>query len=138
MKVYANRIGTKLMNLLSAAPVAVTTNGTAYRILPNQADLQTDAQQEFKFVTSLTVSGGVTSPTAQLVIQGSADGVAWVDLVSGTSRGQAGTFPELIDSTSAGLLPWVRARLVLDGGTPPNVYGTVELVSTGAFQISTT
>ena len=137
MKCYANRITTKPLNIPSTAPVAVTTNGTGYRVLPGQSDDQSDAQQEFKFVTSLTFSGGVTSPTAQLVIQGSADGAAWVDLVSGASRTEAGTYVETLDSTSVGLLPWVRARLVLAGGTPPTVYASVEIVSNGPFQLAT-
>jgi hypothetical protein len=137
MKCYANRISVKLMNILSTATVAVTTAGTGYRILPGQSDDQSDASQEFKFVTSLTFAGGASTPTAQLVIQGSADGVAWVDLVSGASRTTEGTFNELLDSTSVGLLPWVRARLVLGGGTAPSVYASVEVVSTGSFQLST-
>ena len=56
----------------------------------------------------------------------------------GASRTADGTYPEAIDSSSVGLLPWVRARLVLGGGTAPNVYASVELVSTGSFQLSTT
>lgn len=138
MKCYANRISTKLMNIPSTGPVAVTTNGTGYRVLPDQSDLQTDAAQEFKFATSLTFSGGATSPTAQLVVQGSVDGVTWLDLLTGTSRTEAGTYVELLDSTSIGLLPWVRARLVLGGGTAPSVYASVEIVSTGPFSLSST
>ncbi|MFN7132359.1 MAG: hypothetical protein ACK4N5_09755, partial [Myxococcales bacterium] len=98
---------------------------------------QPDSAQEFKFVTSLTFAGGVTTPTAQLVIQGSADGVTWMDLLMGASRTADGTYNETLDSTTVGLLPWVRARLVLGGGTAPNVYASVEVVSTGSFQLST-
>jgi hypothetical protein len=137
MKCYANRITTRLMNIPSTAPVAVTTNGTGYRVLPGQSDDQPDSAQEFKFVTSLTFAGGVTTPTAQLVIQGSADGVTWIDLLMGASRTADGTYNETLDSTTVGLLPWVRARLVLGGGTAPNVYASVEVVSTGSFQLST-
>lgn len=138
MKCYANKVTTNLLNIPSTSPVAVSTSGTGYRILPEQGDGQDDARQEFKFVTSLTFSGGATSPTAQLVIQGSVDGSTWIDLVTGTSRTADGTYTEAIDSTSVGLLPWVRARVVLGGGTNPNVYAKVDVVSTGPFQLSST
>ena len=137
MKLYANRTSTKLMNIPSGSPVTVTTNGTAYRALPAQSDQEPDDLPEFKFVTSLTFSGGATSPTAQLVIQGSVEGTTWIDLVSGTSRTSDGTYVEALDSTSVGLLPWTRARLVLAGGTAPSVYASVEIVSTASFQLST-
>ena len=136
MKCYANRISIKLLSIPSTAPVAAITNGPGYRVLPGQSDDQTDAAQEFKFITSLTFLGGVTSPTAQIVIQGSADGVVWMDLLSGISRNADGTYNDSIDSTTVGLLPWVRARLVLGGATPPTVYASVEVVSTGSFQLS--
>ena len=65
MKCYAYQLVTKLLQFLSAAPVTATTNGTAYRILPGSVDEQTDDQQDFRFVTAMTFSGGATSPTAQ-------------------------------------------------------------------------
>ena len=138
MKCYANRVTTRLLNTPVSPPVAVTTNGTGVRILPEQSDRQTDAVQEFKFITSLTFSGGLTSPTAQLIIQGSLDGVAWNDLVLGTVRTDPGTYTEPLDSATVGLLPWVRARLVLAGGTAPSVVATVDVVSTGPFTLSST
>ena len=121
-----------------SAPVAVTTAGTGYRILPGQADQQTDDVQDFRFVTSLNFSGGATSPTAQIFIQGSIDGSTWIDLASGTSRTAAGTYNEVIEATGIALLPWVRARVVLGGGTNPNVYATVDVVSNGPFSLSST
>ncbi len=136
MKCYANRVSTRLMNTPPGTPVTVTTNGTGQRVLPNQADDQSDSQQEFKFITTLVLTGGVTSPTGQLIIQGSVDGVSWVDLVAGTVRTEAGTYNEGLDSATVGLLPWVRARLVLAGGTNFGAVATVEVVSTGPFQLS--
>jgi hypothetical protein len=136
MKCYANQVTTRLLNIPSAAPVAVTTNGTAYRLLPAQSDLQTDDTQDFRFVTSLTFAGGVTSPTAQLFLQGSIDGITWFDVGSGASRSADGTYREVIDNTANVLLPWIRVRLALGGATNPNVFATVDLVSNGPFQLS--
>ena len=137
MRCYANLVTTKLLNLLSAAAVAVTTNGTGYRILPTQSDEQTDDVQDFRFVTSMTFAGGATSPTAQIVIQGSVDGATWIDLALGTSRTTAATYLEVIEASGVALLPWVRAKLLLGGGTAPTVYGSVDVISTGPFQLST-
>ncbi len=136
MKCYANQVTTRLLNIPSTAPVAVTTNGTAYRLLPAQSDEQTDDSQDFRFVTSLTFAGGVTSPTAQLFLQGSIDGSTWFDLGSGASRSADGTYREVIDSTANVLLPWIRVRLALGGATNPNVFATVDIVSNGPFQLS--
>ena len=137
MKCYANLVTTRLLNILSAAAVAVTTNGTGYRILPGQSDEQTDDLQDFRFVTSMTFAGGASSPTAQIVIQGSVDGVTWLDLALGTSRTTAATYLEVIEASGVALLPWVRAKLLLGGGTAPTVYGSVDVVSNGPFQLAT-
>ena len=135
MKCYCNRVGNKLMQIPQAAPANVTVDGKAVRILPDQNDNQTDAAQDYRFVTVMNVAGG-TQPTAQLVIQGSVDGALWVDVASGTQRTAAGLFTEIIDSTNSLLLPWVRARLVLGGTANPNVDLAVDIVSTGPFQLS--
>lgn len=136
MRCYANQVTTKLLNIPQMSAVAVTTSGKGYRILPAQADQQTDDVQDFRFVTSLNFSGGATSPTAQLVIQGSLDGANWMDVATGTVRTADGSYPEVIDASTAVLLPWVRARLVLGGGTNPNVYASVEVISNGPFAVS--
>ena len=135
MKCYANRYSSKLLNILSTGQVNVTTDGTPYRILPDQNDGQTDAAQDYKCVVSLNVAGG-TAPTAQVVVQGSVDGVAWIDLATGTQRNAAGTYKEILDPANVGLLPWVRARVVLGGTANPSVDVTAELVSTGGFQLA--
>ena len=137
MKCYANQVTTKLLQILSTAPVVVNTTGTGYRVLPSQGDQQTDDVQDFRFVTSLTFSGGVTSPTAQLSIEGSVDGTTWMNLASGTSRTTAGTYLEVIEAAGVALLPWIRAKLTLAGGTNPTVYATVDAISNGPFQLAT-
>ncbi len=136
MKCYANRVLTSLLAIPSGAPVTVTTAGPSYRVLPEQNDRQTDDAQDFRFVTSLNFAGGATSPTAQIVIQGSTDNVTWIDIASGTSRTTTGNFLEVVDALGVALLPWVRARVVLGGGTAPTVYATVDVISNGPFQLS--
>jgi hypothetical protein len=42
----------------------------------------------------------------------------------------------VIESSGVALLPYVRARLVLGGGTNPSVYGTVDVISNGPFSLS--
>ena len=137
MKCDPHRFGTKLMAIASGTPVAVTTNGTPYRVLPDEADGQPNSAQDYKLSTYLNVVGG-TAPTAQVVLQGSVDGVNWIDLATGTQRGAAGTYVEMLDPANVGVLPWVRARVVLGGTANPNVDAQIELVSTGGFQLSTT
>ncbi len=136
MKCYCNRFGSKLLNIAPAAPVTVTTLGTPYRILPDQSDGQTDAAQDYKFVTTLNVVGGSGTPAAQLVIQGSVDGVLWFDVAMGASRTVAGVYAEIVDSANGLLMPWVRAKVTVAGTTPPAVDATIDVVSTGPFQLS--
>jgi len=137
MKCFANRVTTSLLNIPSSAPVSVTTNGTAYRVLPEGQDRLMDDTQDYRFVTNMDFAGGASTPTAQIIIQGSVDNVNWMDLAPGTVRSAAANYREIIDAASVPMLPWIRARLVLAGGTPPNVNATVDLVSTGPFQLST-
>ena len=136
MKCYANRVQTHLFQVPNAAPVAASANGAPWRVLPDASDNQGDAIQDFKFVTALTMSGGAGSPTAQIVIQGSMDGLDWIDLATGTSRTADGSYKEVIDNTSMPLLPFIRARFSLGGTTAPSAYGIVDVISTAAFQLS--
>jgi hypothetical protein len=137
MKCYPNRFGTKLLNIPNSAQVAVTTVGTPYRVLPDEADGQPGSAQDYKVATYLNVTGG-NAPTAQVILQGSVDGANWIDLAIGTQRGAAGTYVEVLDPANVGVLPWVRARVVLGGTANPSVDAQIELVSTGGFQLSTT
>ena len=86
-------------------------------------------------IRHLNVTGG-TAPTAQVVVQGSVDGVLWFDLATGTQRNAAGAYTEVLDPANVGLFPWVRARVVLGGTANPSVDVTAELVSTGGFQLA--
>ena len=138
MKCYANRVTTRLINTPPQNPVTATMNGQGQRILPDQSDRQSDSTQEFKFITVLVFTGGANSPTAQIIIQGSVDGVAWFDVLPGTDRTDPGTYNEALDSNTIGLLPWVRAKLVIAGGTAPGVVAAVDVVSTGPFSFSST
>ena len=136
MKCYANRVGNSLLNIPPAGPAVASFDGPGARILPDQADRLNDSVQEFKFLTRLNVSGGSGQPSAQLVISGSLDGVSWFDLAAGTAQTAPGSYTEVIDSNTVGLLPWIRGRLVLAGTTPPSCFCSIDIVSTGPFQLS--
>ena len=94
MKCFANRVTTSLLNIPSSAPVAVTTNGTAYRVLPEGQDRLMDDTQDYRFVTNMDFAGGASTPTAQIIIQGSVDNVNWMDLAPGTVRSAAANYKE--------------------------------------------
>lgn len=136
MKCYPNRFSSKLLMIPQAAPVTVTTDGKPVRILPDQTDGQTDASQDYRFTSVMNVSGGAGNPAAQLIIQGSVDGVIWFEVATGTSRTAPGLYAEIIDAPNSLLLPWVRVRVAIVGTTPPSVDALVDVVSTGPFQLS--
>lgn len=136
MKCYCNRYGSKLLLIPLAGAVTVTTDGKAARVLPDQTDGQTDANQDYRFVTTLNVVGGSGSPAVTLIIQGSADGTTWVDVAAGTVRTAPGLYTEIIDNANSQLLPWIRVRVVVAGTTPPAADCSVDIVSTGPFQLS--
>ncbi len=138
MKAYLNRFAQQLLAILVSAPATVTTVGKSLRILPDQTDNQTDASQDYRFPSTMNFVGGSGSPTAVLVIQGSVDGVTWFDVAPGTNRTAPGVYQEIIDVPAAPLMPWIRAKLQLGGTTPPTVDAIVEIISTGAFQLSPT
>lgn len=94
-------------------------------------------QNNVRLSSQLTVSGGVTSPTAQVVWQTSVDGVNWFDLAAGTSRTSAGTYFEVLDP-NASLLGWVRAKVLLTGGTNFSITSFVaDLVATEGIGLAT-
>lgn len=136
MKCYCNRFGSKLLLIPLAGAVSVTTDGKPVRVLPDQTDGQTDAAQDYRFVTMLNVVGGSGNPAVTLIIQGSADGTVWFDVAAGTVRTAPGLYAEIIDNPNSLLLPWVRARVAIAGTTPPAADCAVDIVSTGPFQLS--
>ncbi len=136
MKCYCNRYNTKLLGIKSSAPVTVSTAGTGYRILPNQADTEPDSSQDYRFVSTMNVAGGADTPAARLSIQGSVDGVTWFEVAAGTNRTAPGAYVEVIDAPNSALLPWVRAFVTISGGTPPSVDAVIDIVSTGPFELA--
>ena len=138
MKCYANRVGLRLLNIPGSAPVIAPVDGVPYRLLPDQSDHATDAVQDYRFVSTMNVSGGSGSPTAQVVIQSSVDGVVWYDIAQGATRSAPGVYPEFMDNAALPILPWIRAHLNVAGTTPPSVFVTVDIVATGPFQLSQT
>ena len=138
MKCYCNRFASKLLDIPAGTPITVTAVGKSYRILPDQTDGQTDAAQDYRFVSNMNFTGGSGSPAALLIIQGSVDGVLWFDVSPGTNRTAGGNYAEIIDTPNGLLMPWVRAKVVIAGTTPPSIDASIDIVSTGPFQLSPT
>ena len=107
--------------LSSAGPLAVDTNGTTYRVETQPGTEVDEAELDVRFYVGWTQADGATSPTSQVVIQHSPDGVTWVTLVSGTQLTANGSQAQVLDSTSISLMPYIRAILDVGGGTAPNV-----------------
>jgi hypothetical protein len=136
MKCYANRVTSRLVNTPTQTPLTASQNGAQYRVFPDQSDGQPDSAQDFKVISSLIFSGGAEGSSAQIVLQGSLDNLNWVDVLPGTVRTEAGTYVEVLDSASVGILPWIRARVVIAGTTAPSILVTADLISTAPFQLS--
>lgn len=118
--------------------LAVDTLGTAFRWQPDSSGQVDEFELDARFVIRHTHTGGATSPTSQLVILHSADGVNWVTALAGTQRSADGTYTEVLDSTSIALLPYVRASLDVGGGTAPNCTNvSVEMCSNSPIQLLT-
>lgn len=107
--------------LSNAGPLAVDTNGTAYRVETQPGTEVDEAELDVRFYVAWTQAGGATSPTSQVIIQHSPDGTSWVNLVSGTQLTADGSQAQVLDSTTIALMPYVRAILDVGGGTAPNV-----------------
>ena len=107
--------------------------GTAYTVLPEEADGISDANQSFKAFFDVTQSGGATSPTTDVHLQTSHDGTNWVNVVSATQLTADGAVHEFKDVSAIG--PFVRAVSALGGGTAPNHTVTVKLASNGPFRL---
>lgn len=129
MTLYPHRNATRLLSVT----VAVNTNqtGTPFRIAGQDPSLGPPA---VKISTVVSASGGASTPTAQVVIETSADGITWIQAAQGTARAaDASTYPEVLDPTNGFLELFVRARLVLGGGTLPNATCQVEVVGDRPF-----
>lgn len=132
MQLLDQRSNTPLMNVTPAVNTSKT--GTTYRL----GDLTPESPQNpvFKISTVVSANGGASTPTAQVVVETSSDGVNWVQAAAGTVRAADGTtYPEVLDPNGGWLGPYVRAKLLLAGGTLPNATAFVELISNQPFSL---
>lgn len=131
MKLHWYRPGTKLLQVLTG--VNTDQTGPIYRLAPGSD--ASDVINVKVFVTQ-NASGGASTPTHQVVIESSTDGVAWVTAITGTSRAADGTiYTEYLDGADLFLGPYIRAKLALGGGTKPTATCKVELISDRPLQV---
>lgn len=129
MYAFPYRSATKLLAVTVATNT--TQTGTAFRLAPQ--DPATGAPV-VKVSTVVSATGGASTPTAQVVLETSADGTTWLTAATGAARAADGqTYAEVLDPANGFVELYVRARLVLAGGTPPSATCQVEVVADRAF-----
>lgn len=69
----------------------------------------------------LTQSGGATAPTAELILEWSANGTDWIRFLSASTASGTPSMILSADGGSINVARYVRARLVVAGGTAPAV-----------------
>ena len=113
----------------------VTSN--QHTVVPSDADKTNDADQKWHVFVVATQSGGVTSPTTDVLIETSFDGgTSWAQIASATQLTGDGNVAELIELKALG--PRIRARKVLGGATKPNSTAVVYLASNGLHTLTDT
>ena len=129
MKCYANRVSTKLLNIPATAQVAVNTDGTGYRLLPDQSDGQTDAAQDYKVVTNLNVTGG-NAPTAEKLMRSRFSAFARKDTAYLLRTWYPSTRPAALQLEDA--QTWTRLEILgHTGGGMLDTEGRVEFIAHG-------
>ncbi len=109
----------------------VTSN--EFTVVPSDIDDINDADQKWHALISATQSGGVTSPTTDVVVETSFDGgTTWFEVATATQLTGDGGKPELVELKALG--PRIRASKKLAGGTKPNSTAVVLLASNGLFK----
>lgn len=111
--------------LMSASGQTASTDGTSYQLSPS--GVPADAEWGVWF-SGVNNSG---TPTLDMKVQHSPDGVLWVDLVSATQLTTTDAAEYVEITTDFG--PYVRAVSTL-GGTTPDYDVTVKLTSTAEIQ----
>lgn len=120
--------------LLEVADATATDQtGTSYAVVPADGDGVSDVGQTFRVFLVASQSGGATSPTTVVKLDTSPDGTTWIEAATSTQLTTDGNVAEFKSITALG--PYVRARTLLAGGTPPNHTAKVVLVSNAPFRI---
>jgi hypothetical protein len=134
MIAYLARSSIQLLNVTGASGAQT---GASRQIRPVPTDDVPNDRQQYGVAVKVLASGGASSPTCQAVIEGSVDGTTWTTLLSGTAFPADGAaHAEILDTTNAALLPYLRAKTVLGGGTAPTSHTvTVEVISNAPFTL---
>lgn len=116
-----------------ATPLATGHTGTSYTVVPADGDRVNDVGQTFRVFLIATQAGGASTPTTVVKLDTSPDRNIWIEAASSTPLQADGSIAEFKSITALG--PYVRARTLLAGGTPPNHTVKVVLVSDAPFRI---
>lgn len=121
--------------LYNVSAKTASENGEVYEIKPVRHTDIDQSELELKAWCVVTTTGGASSPTADLVIETSADAVNWYTWDSITQITTATTSTQFLSTTDKVFFRYVRARLALGGGTAPTTTARVLLCSNGKFTL---
>lgn len=127
----AHRFKATLLDVSEATATGQT--GTSYTVVPADGDGVSDSGQTFRVFLFAGQSGGATTPTTVVKLETSPDGNTWVEAATSTQLQADGNVGEFKSVTALG--PYVRARSILGGGTPPSHTAKVVLVSDAPFRL---
>lgn len=127
----AHRFKATLLDVSEATATGQT--GTSYTVVPADGDGVADSSQTFRVFLFGSQSGGATTPTTVVKLETSPDGTTWVEAATSTQLQADGNVGEFKSVTALG--PYVRARSLLGGGTPPSHTAKVVLVSDAPFRL---
>lgn len=138
---YQSSRGPQVLLQTAVTSGAVGVAGAAMRIRPapdtaQQAGAGSDDNQVYSFLASIRCNGGASSPVCNVIIEGSADKTLWfplaqtADVVANDTPVQLGAS----EVTGARIPPYLRARTVPGGGTPPtSIIATAWVISSNDF-----
>lgn len=122
-----------LQTLLAVTtPTNQAQTGTGYLILPTES-LTDESEHDFRAFFDASQTGGATSPTTDVYVQTSHDGINWINVGNMTQLTTTAERHEFISIGNLG--PYVRAMSVLAGGTLPSHAATVRLASDRPFRL---
>lgn len=126
--------GPQVLLSSQVASGAVPVLGAAYRLRPVVGDGVVDDAQVFTFVAKTQFNGGATTPTGQVVIEGSADNATWYPIANGTVRTSDNSIAaeQVPEVTNMRIPPYIRAKTVLAGGTAPTLANVTVWVNSNA------
>jgi hypothetical protein len=138
---YQSSRGPQALLTTAVLSGAVGVAGAAMRIRPapdtaQQSGAGSDDNQVYSFVASIQANGGASTPVCSVIFEGSCDKVTWFPLAQTADVPANDVVAQLggSETTGARIPPYVRARTVPGGGTPPTkIVATAWVISSNDF-----